>query len=77
MYPILCRGGCFSLEIDEEGEGETTFLSATFDSTEAEKTAEAISRRTAQRLGEPCFVDAKSLLGISGLIILTNGTVGM
>mmetsp|Transcript_26821 Transcript_26821/g.48577 ORF Transcript_26821/g.48577 Transcript_26821/m.48577 type:complete len:118 (-) Transcript_26821:38-391(-) len=66
VYPILCRGGCFTLEIDEEGEGETTFLSAIFDSIEADKTAEAISHRLAARvlIEEPTPINAESLLGV-------------
>lgn len=53
------------MEIDEEGEGETTFLSATFDSIEADKTAEAISHRLAARvlIGEQPPINAESLLG--------------
>jgi hypothetical protein len=54
------------LEIDEEGEGETAFLSAIFDSIEADKTAEAISHRLAARVltGEPTPINAESLLGV-------------
>lgn len=57
QLPIVCRGACFSLTIDEETsgeeEGETTFLAAIFDSIDAESTAEAISHRLAIRLEEP------------------------
>lgn len=63
-YDVCCRGGCFSLRIEETGEGETTFLAAIFDSNNAEKTAEAISHRLAVRLGEPTL-NAESLLGVS------------
>ena len=67
QHPVLCRGGCFHLEIDaeSEGDGSTTFLSAVFDSIEAEKTAEAISSRLAIRLEEPVpLLDAGSMLGM-------------
>jgi len=66
QYPVMCRGGCFSLVIDQESEGNetTTFLSATFESMDANKTAEAISNRLAVRLEEPAPLDAGSMLGV-------------
>ena len=39
QFPVMCCGGCFYLQIDEEsqGEGETTFIAAIFESLEPEK----------------------------------------
>ena len=68
-YPVMCRGACFSLEVDQESEAEgnetTSFLAATYESIDAEKTAEAISKRLAVRIEEPNPPDAGSMLGVS------------
>lgn len=76
-HPVMCRGGCFTLEIDtseaaKNADQQTRFIAAIYESVDAEATAEEISNRLAVRLGDPVPMHANSILGIGPRPSLTK-----
>ena len=80
LHPILCRGSCFELQVDEQspksGNSKTAFLSTVFCSPRPQDLALELSKRIAVRMdhvdqfqvkpggGGSATADARSLLGL-------------
>jgi len=79
VHPILCRGSCFELQVDEQspksGNSKTAFLSTVFCSPRPQDLALELSKRIAVRMdhmdqfqvkpgGGSATADARSLLGL-------------
>jgi hypothetical protein len=67
LYPILCCGSEFVLEIDDSTSrsSDVAFLSCHYESADPDATAKEISKRLAKRVGDPKPPGADLMLGLA------------